>query len=102
MQVKLGIEKYDQSVNLPCTVDEDSSHSKFLIVLLVTLRSIYREQTIKTTHKQSLKDPKERRKQFEKLQKPSDRNIFVTAAKLCDFDLTESTCQELRFAKRIN
>ena len=24
MQVKLGIKEYDQSVNLPCTVDEDS------------------------------------------------------------------------------
>ena len=24
---KTGYEKYDQSVNFPCTVDEDSSHS---------------------------------------------------------------------------
>ena len=55
-----------------------------------------------TTHKQSLKDPKERRKQFEKLQKPSDRNIFLTVEKLVILMLTESTCQELRFAKRIN
>ena len=46
---------YDQSVNLPCTVDEDDSHSQLLIVLLVTLRSIYREQAIVTTHKQSCK-----------------------------------------------
>ena len=42
-------------VLLACNVDEDDPHSKLLIVLLVTLRSIYRKQTIVTTHKQSLK-----------------------------------------------
>ena len=40
MQVKLGIKESDQSVNLPCTVDEDDAHSKLLIDLIVILRSI--------------------------------------------------------------
>ena len=91
MQVKLGIEKYDQSVNLPCTVDEDSSHSKFLIVLLVTLHSIYHKQAIITTHKQSLKRSKRTNKILWKTSKPSNKthehkHIFK-AAKLCGFDL---------------
>ena len=42
-------------VLLACNVDEYDSHSKLLIVLLVTLRSIYHKQAIVTTHKQSLK-----------------------------------------------
>jgi hypothetical protein len=71
------IRKYDQSVNLPCTVDEDSSHSKFLIVLLVTLRSIYREQAIITTHKQSLKDPKEHAKEDCENSKRTKSNYFA-------------------------
>ena len=42
-------------VLLACNVDEDDSHSILWIDLLVTLRSIYREQAIVTTHKHSLK-----------------------------------------------
>ena len=42
-------------VLLACNVDEDDSHSILWIDLLVTLRSIYREQAIATIHKQSLK-----------------------------------------------
>ena len=44
--IKLGIGKYDQSVNLPRTVDEDDSHSILRMVLFVTLQAIYREQAI--------------------------------------------------------
>ena len=68
---KLGNEKYDQSVNLPCTVDEDDSHSKLLIDLLVTLRSIYREQAIATTHKQSLKRSERTKNTVRKTSKPN-------------------------------
>ena len=53
------VKGYDQCVNLPCTVDEDNFHSYLLIVLLVTLRSIYCKQAIVTTHKQSCKRTEE-------------------------------------------
>ena len=70
---------------------EDDSHSKLLIDLLVSLRSIYRKQAIVTTHKQSLKDQKDRRKQFRKHrnQANSSCNIkqFLTVPKLCEFGL---------------
>ena len=65
------IKGYDQSVNLPCTVDEDDSHSQLLIVLLVTLRSIYRNQAIVTTHKQPLKVSERSKKTIRKTSKPS-------------------------------
>ena len=65
------IKGYDQSVNLPCTVDEDDSHSQLLIVLLVTLRSIYHKQAIVTTHKQSLKRSGRMKKTVQKTSKPS-------------------------------
>ena len=42
------VEKYDQ-VLLACKFDEDDSHSKLLIDLIVTLRPIYRKQTIVAT-----------------------------------------------------
>ena len=57
---------------LACNVDEDDSHSKLLIDLLVTLRSIYRKQAIVTTHKQSLKRSERTRKTIRKTSKPSN------------------------------
>ena len=59
-------------VLLACTFDEDDSHSKLLIVLLVTLRSIYRKQAIVTTHKQSLKVSERSKKAIRKTSKPSE------------------------------
>ena len=53
--IKTGYGRYMIKVLLACNVDEDDSHSKLLIDLLVTLRSIYRKQAIVTTHKQSCK-----------------------------------------------
>ena len=53
--IKLGSKEVWSKFELACTVDEDDSHSKLLIDLLVTLRSIYHKQAIVTTHKQSPK-----------------------------------------------
>ena len=78
-------------VLLACKVDEDDSHSKLLIALLVTLRSIYRKQAIVTTHKQSLKRSERTKKTIRKTSKPSkfSCNIkqFLTVPKLCEFGL---------------
>ena len=52
--IKLGMKSMIK-VLLACNVDEDDLHSKLLIDLLVTLRSIYRKQAVATIHKQSLK-----------------------------------------------
>ena len=59
------------NVLLAYTVDENDSHSKLLIVLLVTLRSIYRQPAIVTTHKQSLKRSERTEKTIQKTSKPS-------------------------------
>ena len=56
---------------LACNADEDDSHSKLLIDLLVTLGSIYRKQAIVTTHKQSLKRSERLKKTIRKTSKPS-------------------------------
>ena len=76
---------------LACNVDEDDSHSKILIALLVTLQSIYRNQAIVTTHKQSLKDQKDRRRQFGKHQNQANNSCnikqFLTVPKLYEFGL---------------
>ena len=76
---------------LACNVDEDDSHSKLLIDLLVTLRSIYREQAIVTTHKQSLKRSERTRKTIRKTSKPSKNSCnikqFLTVPKLDGFGL---------------
>ena len=56
---KTGYEKYDQSVNLPVRLMKNL-HTQLLIVLFVTLHSIYRKQEIVTTHKQSLERIKEK------------------------------------------
>ena len=53
--IKLASKEIWSKCELACTVDDDASHLKFLIVLLVTLRSIYRKHAMVTTHKQSLK-----------------------------------------------
>ena len=45
----MGCRKGMIKVLLACNVDEDDSHSKLVIDLIVTLRSIYRKQTIVTT-----------------------------------------------------
>ena len=78
-------------VLLGCSVDEDDSHSILWIDLLVTLRSIYRKQAIVTTHKQSLKDRREQRKQFGKCQNQANNSCnikqFLTVPKLCEFGL---------------
>ena len=65
---KLGMEGIWSRCELACNVDEDDSHSKLLIDLLVTLRSIYRKQEIVTTHKQS-------RKRIEKNEENNLENI---------------------------
>ena len=76
---------------LACTVDEDDSHSKLLIALLVTLRSIYRKQAIVTTHKQSLKRPERSKKSIRKHQNQANSSCnikqFLTVPKLCEFGL---------------
>ena len=76
---------------LACTVDEEASHSIVLIVLFISLRSIYHKQAMVTTHKQSLKRSEERRKQFGKLQNQENNScnikFFLTVPKLCDCDL---------------
>ena len=88
---KLGMRRSMIKVLLACNVDEDDSHSKLLIVLLVTLRSIYRKQAIVTTHKQSLKDRREQRKQFRKRQNQANNSCnikqFLTVPKLSEFVL---------------
>ena len=87
-------------MNLPRTVDEDDSHSILLMVLFVTLRSIYREQEIAYISNHS-KDREERRKQFGKHQNQANNSCnikqFLTVPKLYD----QSLGRELRFAKRI-
>ena len=76
---------------LACNVDEGDSHSKLLIVLLVTLRSIYREQAIVTTHKQSLRRSGRTKKTVRKTSKPTNNSCnikqFLTVPKLCEFGL---------------
>ena len=94
-------------VLLACTVDEDDSHSKLLMVLLVTLQSIYCKQAIVTTHKQSLRRiEKNEEKRFRKHQNQANNSCnikqFLTVPKYMNLALSESLGQELRFAKRIN
>ena len=48
------IKGYDQSMNLPVMLMKNL-RTQLLMVLFITLRSIYRKQAIVTTHKQSLK-----------------------------------------------
>ena len=72
MQRKLGIGKYDQSMNLPCKDDIDSSHSELVISLLITLRSIYRKQTIVITHKKSLRKSERTNKTLRKTSKTNE------------------------------
>ena len=89
---KTGYEKgYDQSVNLPAMLMK-MIRTQLLIVLLVTLRSIYREQAIGTTHKQSLKRSERTKKTIRKTSKPSKNDScsikqFLTVPKLCEFGL---------------
>ena len=71
--IKTGYEKgYDQSVNLPAMLMKMIRTQKLLIVLLVTLRSIYRKQAMVVTHKQSLKRSERTRKTIRKTSKPSN------------------------------
>ena len=76
---------------LACNVDEDDSHLKLLIDLLVTLRSIYRKQAIVTTHKQSLKRSERSKKTICKHQNQANNfcNIkqLLTVPKLYEFGL---------------
>ena len=76
---------------LACTVDEDDSHSKLLIVLLVTLRSIYRKQAIVTTHKQSLKRSERTKKIIRKHQNQANNSCnikqYLTVPILYEFGL---------------
>ena len=91
MQQKLGMKEVWSKCEPACNVDEDDSHSKLLIALLVTIRSIYCKQAIVTIHKQSLKDQKERRRRFRKLQNQANNSCnikqFLTVPKLCEFGL---------------
>ena len=76
---------------LACNVEENDSHSKLLIDLLVTLRSIYRNQAIVITHKQSLKRSKRTKKTIRKHQNQANNSCnikqFLTVPKLCEFGL---------------
>src|SRR3954468_20336814 len=76
---------------LACNVDEDDAHSILLIVLLVTLRSIYRKQAIVTTHKQSLKrsgrTKKTIRKSSNQENNPCNIKQFLTVPQLYEFGL---------------
>ena len=84
-------EKIWSKCELACNVDEGDSHSKLLIVLLVTLRSIYREQAIVTTHKQSLKRSRRTKKTIQKHQNQANNSCnikqFLTVLKLSEFGL---------------
>ena len=64
------VKGYDQSVNLPAMLMK-MIRTQLLIVLFVTLRSIYRKQAIVTTHKQSLKRSERTKKTIRKTSKPS-------------------------------
>ena len=87
----MGCRKGMIKVLLACNVDEDDSYLKLLIDLLVTLRSIYRNQAIVTTHKQSLKDRREQRNRLRKHQNQANNSCnikqFLTVPKLCEFGL---------------
>ena len=87
----MGCRKGMIKVLLTCNVDEDDSHSKLLISLLVTLRSIYRKQAIVTTHKQSLKRSKRTKKTIRKHQNQANNSCnikqFLTVPKLYGFGL---------------
>ena len=76
---------------LACNVDDEDSHSKILIALLVTLRLIYHNQAIVTIHKQSLKNQKDRRSRFGKHQNQANSSCnikqFLTVPKLYEFGL---------------
>ena len=89
--IKTGYGRYMIKVLLACNVDEDDSHSKLLIDLLVTLRSIYRKQAIVTTHKQSLKRVGKNEEQIGKHQNQANNSCnikqFLTLPKLCEFGL---------------
>ena len=78
-------------VVLAYNVDEDDSHSILLMVLLVTLRSIYGKQTIVTTHKQSLKRSERTKKQLGIHQNQANNSCNIkqvlTVPKLCKFGL---------------
>ena len=91
---------------LACNVDEDDSHSKLLIVLLVTLRSIYRKQAIVTTHKQSLKRSERTKKTIQKHQNQANNSCnikqFLTVPKLCKFGLIRKFRSRASISKRIN
>ena len=63
--------KYDQSVNLPVLLMK-MIRTQLLIVLFITLRSIYRKQAIVTTHKQSFKRSERTKKTIRKTSKPSE------------------------------
>ena len=84
--IKLGMNGVWSKCELACNVDEDDSHSKLLIDLLVTLRSIYRKQAMVTIHKQSLKRSERTKKM---IQENNTCNIkqFLTVPKLCEFGL---------------
>ena len=89
--IKTGYGRYMIKVLLACNVDEDDSHSKLLIDLLVTLRSISREQALVTTHKQSLKRSERTKKTIQKHQNQANNSCnikqFLTVPKLCEFGL---------------
>ena len=93
-------------VLLACNVDEDDSHSKLWIDLLVTLRSIYREQAVVTTHKQSLKRSERSKKMIRKHQNQENNSCnikqFLTVPNYMNLALSESLGQELQLAKGIN
>ena len=65
-------------VLLVCNVDEDDSHSILWIDLLVTLRSIYRNQAIVTTHRQSLKRSERTKKTIQKKHQNQAKKTLAT------------------------
>ena len=76
---------------LACNVDEDDSHSKLVIDLLVSLRSIYRKQAIEPHISNHSTDQKERSRRFGKHQNQENNSCnikqFLTVPKLCEFGL---------------
>ena len=82
---------YDKSVNLPAMLMKMICTQKLLIVLLVTVPSIYRKQAIVTHISDHSKHQKERRRRFGKHQNQANNSCnikqFLTVPKLCEFGL---------------
>ena len=94
---------YDQSVNLHVPLMK-MIHTQLLIVLIVTLRSIYCKQAIVTTHKQSLKRSESTIKTIRKASKPRKYSCnikwFLTVPKLYVFGLIRNVRSRASISKK--